>query len=142
MRFFAILAVVLLALASFGFKERAQAPVVSEGYSLERIEIASSSAARQHGLSGRTDVPQEYGLLFVFEEKGDYGFWMKDMKVSIDMLWLADDGTILGITDNVSPDTYPQAFHPPAPVRYVLETRAGEAARKGWGVGTKLSLPL
>lgn len=142
MKFFAIIAVVLLAFAAFSFKERAQAPATVEQYSLAQIEISDTPEKRQQGLSDRTDVPQDYGMLFIFPEAGDYGFWMKDMHVAIDMLWLADDGTIRGITANVSPDTYPNTFHPPVPVRYVLETKAGEAARKGWSVGTKLSLPL
>lgn len=147
MKFFAVIAVVVIALAVFSVREPAPAPTVAvvgeeQAYSLATIEVVRTPAERQQGLSNRADIPEDYGMLFVFEEEGDYGFWMKDMLVSIDMLWLADDGAIIGITADVSPDTYPQTFHPPSPVRYVLETRAGEAQRKGWSIGTKLSLPL
>jgi len=105
-------------------------------------EIVASAAARAQGLSGRTSVPPGYGMLFVFDQKDRYGFWMKDMLVSIDMIWLADDGTILAIEKNVSPETYPTPFYPPQPVRLVLETRPGEAEIQGWEVGTKIPLPL
>jgi len=105
------------------------------------FEIRDTEAERKQGLSGRTDVPSNYGMLFVFPEKTVPGFWMKDMHVSIDMIWLSDDGTILGIEDSVSPSTYPRTFVPPEPVRYVLETRAGEARAQGWTVGATVDLP-
>ncbi len=45
-----------------------------------RFEMADSPEERVQGLSGRRDVPSNYGLLFVFEEAGSPGFWMKDMQ--------------------------------------------------------------
>lgn len=111
-------------------------------YSLAHIEIADTPFAREQGLSGRTEISEDYGMLFIFPEKGDYGFWMKDMKVPIDVFWIADDGTIVGIEHELSPDTYPEAVYPPLPVRYVLETKAGTGAARGWVVGTTLALPL
>lgn len=107
-----------------------------------RFEIANTPALREQGLSGRAEVPSGYGMLFVFDQPGSYGFWMKDMLVPIDMIWLSDDGTILGIDEAVSPATYPTPFHPPQPVRLVLETKAGEARAQGWGIGTRIPLPL
>ena len=106
------------------------------------FEVVASPEAREQGLSGRADVPHGYGMLFVFDQPGNYGFWMKDMLVPIDIIWLNGDGTIVGIEDSVSPSTYPAPFFPPSPVKLVLETRAGEAKAQGWSVGTKLRLPL
>ncbi len=106
------------------------------------FEIADTTEKREQGLSGRTDIPHDYGMLFIFPKKGDYGFWMKDMKEPIDILWLDDNGEILKIDASVSPDTYPTAFHPPVPVRHVLEMRAGESALKGFFVGSRITLPL
>lgn len=107
-----------------------------------RFEIADSQEERVQGLSGRREVPANYGLLFVFEELGSPGFWMKDMHVSIDIIWLSEDGTILGIEEAVSPRTYPKAFYPPMPVKLVLETRAYEARAQGWEVGSRVPLPF
>lgn len=104
-------------------------------------EVRTTDAEHAKGLSGRLSVPENYGMLFVFAEKGKPGFWMKDMYVPIDMLWLADDGTIVGIEEAVSPDTYPTPFYPPEPVRFVLETRAWEAYRQGWDIGERIPLP-
>ena len=106
------------------------------------IEIVDTPASEAQGLSGRVNVPHDYGMLFVFPDDEAYGFWMKDMLVPLDMIWLSDKGEIVGIEDSVTPESYPHVFYPPEPVRYVLETRAGEARAQGWTVGTPLGLPV
>ena len=105
------------------------------------FEIVTSPEAQERGLGGRPRIPDNYGMLFVFTKKDRYGFWMKDMLTSIDIIWLADDRTIVKIDGEVDPSTYPKAYYPPEPVKYVIETRAGYAKLHGWGVGTKVSLP-
>jgi uncharacterized membrane protein (UPF0127 family) len=107
-----------------------------------KFEVVSTEAAQERGLGGRTSIPENYGMLFVFKQSSRVGFWMKDMQVPIDIVWLSDNGTIIGIEDSLSPDTYPQAFYPAQPVKLVLETKAGEMRRRGWSVGTKIPLPL
>jgi uncharacterized membrane protein (UPF0127 family) len=106
-----------------------------------QFEIANTTEARTHGLSGRTEVPENYGMLFVFDFDLTPTFWMKDMFVPIDILWITKEGEIVGIEKAVEPSTYPKTFSPSAPIRYVLETRAGEAERQGWEVGTRIWLP-
>lgn len=107
-----------------------------------KFEIVTTTAAQERGLGGRTDIAENYAMLFVFPSDQRIGFWMKDMLTSIDMIWLSDNGTVLGIEDNVAANSYPKIFYPPQPVKYVLETRAGEAHRQGWSIGTKIQLPL
>lgn len=106
-----------------------------------QFEVVSTPEARAQGLSGRTDIPENYGMLFVFEFPARHEFWMKDMLEPIDIIWLDETGTIMGIEGNISPATYPKTFSPQEPVRYVLETRSGEAQTQGWSVGTKIPLP-
>jgi len=86
-----------------------------------RVRIADSLAERAQGLSGTTALAPDEGMLFVFERAGMYGFWMKDMYYPIDIIWLNDELRPVGITKNISPDTFPTVFYPPVPVRYVLE---------------------
>lgn len=137
-----------LGACSIGFlllQQTALAPTPSADIQEQKtmtIEIANTDAARTLGLSGRKEVPDNYGMLFVFDSADTYGFWMKDMYVSIDIIWLGDDGTIVGIEDSVTPESYPTTFYAPEPVRYVLETRAGYARDQGWIVGTKVPLVL
>jgi hypothetical protein len=72
-------------------------------------------------------------MLFVFDTPGRYGFWMKNMKFSIDILWLDSEETVVHIAENVPPcqdDTCP-VLMPPSDARYVLEIPSGEAAKSG-----------
>lgn len=119
--------------------EEGPAPVENLSTGIE-VEIADSPDEQARGLSGRTEIPHGYGMLFVFEEEGIYHFWMKDMLTSIDIIWLREDGTILAIEHDVSPSTFPRTFAPPEPVRYVLETAVGEAERQGWDLDSSISI--
>ena len=102
--------------------------------------VVETPAERQRGLSGREGLAPDEGMLFIFPADGEYGFWMKDMRFSIDILWLAAEGTIVSITENVSPDTYPQSFEPTQQARYVLELPAGYAAAHSVEVGDWVQL--
>lgn len=100
-----------------------------------RVLLADTPETRQIGLGGRDRLAQDEGMLFIFPEDGTYAFWMKDMRFSIDILWLSApdrlsrDGsataTVVHIAPDVSPDTYPQDFMSTKPARYVLELPAG-----------------
>lgn len=105
-------------------------------------EVVTTPEAQARGLGGRATIPHGYGMLFVFPSAERYGFWMKDMLAPIDIIWLSDDGTVLGIEHEVSPDTYPAVFYASSPVRYVLETRAGEARSTGLVAGSRIALPV
>jgi uncharacterized protein len=104
-------------------------------------EVVTTPEAQELGLGGRTEVPHNYGMLFVFSKAAEYTFWMKDMLVPIDILWLSDKGTVLKIDANVATSTYPAMYAPPEPVRLVLEMRAGEARVKGIRVGSRVAIP-
>ena len=98
-------------------------------------EVVDTPSSRQQGLSGRESLPAGRGMLFIFDEPGSWGIWMKDMRFSIDILWAREDGTISTIARNVSPDTYPTVFSPKTPdALYVLELPAGAAANIAEGL--------
>ena len=99
------------------------------------IEVANTDAERMQGLSGRNGLEENEGLLFVFDNEGYYGFWMKDMKFPIDMVWLDKNKQIIYIENNVSPATYPQVFNPPTPSLYVLEVSAGFLSKNNIKIG-------
>lgn len=94
-----------------------------------RTDMADTPAKRQQGLSGRETLERDEAMLFVFEEDGYHAFWMKDMKFSIDMIWLDESMAIVHIERNVSPSSYPNTYKSPEPARYVLEVQAGTADR-------------
>jgi len=91
-----------------------------------KVEIADNDIERAKGLSGREFLAQGHGILFIFPQPGVYGFWMKDMNFSIDIVWLDEDLKVVGIEQNVGPETFPQTFYPPVHIKYVVEVNAGE----------------
>lgn len=93
------------------------------------LEIADSANERKVGLSGRNQMPEYHGMLFVFDYAGKYCFWMKDMHFSIDILWLNDRKQVIDQVDSVSPGSYPELFCPKATASYVLEVNAGLSKR-------------
>lgn len=100
---------------------------LSVGEQVFMIEIADDVAERTQGLSGREFLPNNTGLLFVFENPGVQRFWMKDMNFPIDIIWVDADLRVVDVTRNAQPDSFPQTFSPTTPVLYVLEVNAGEA---------------
>jgi hypothetical protein len=77
-------------------------------------------------------------MLFLFEKPGTYRFWMKGMRFPIDIVWIRDD-EVVGIEHNVPlPAAIPQTYTPPVPVAVVLELPAGDAARRGIEIGSRV----
>ncbi len=109
---------------------RNQADVAGIAGQQFNIERADTDALRQKGLSARDSIGARDTMLFVFDNPAQRCFWMKDMKFSIDMVWLDAAKQIVAIEHNVSPNTYPQNFcHDNA--QYVLEFAAGTAKALG-----------
>jgi len=99
-----------------------------------QAELALSPAQWQQGLSGRKKLEENKGMLFVFPESSYQTFWMKDMRFSIDIIWIDENFQIVGIEKNVPPcrtseDKCP-LYSSPLPVKYVLETKAGKAEKE------------
>lgn len=137
-------AVVLLAIGIYFYKTFPSLPVLQptaevNGVSLT-LELATTTAAREKGLSGRENVPEGYGMLFVFNASHRYGIWMKDMLVPIDIFWLDEEGRVVSFITDADPSSYPHVFYPTAPARYVLETAAGFARAHAVATGTALLL--
>lgn len=112
-------------------------PSVTIGGVPVMVEIATTSAAVQKGLSGRASLGQDQGMLFIFSQPDRYRFWMPDMRFPIDIIWIADD-KVAEIDENVSnrfDPANPVFFAPSVPVRHVLEVNAGFSKKYGIAAG-------
>jgi len=105
------------------------------------VEVASTSEARTLGLSGRDDLGGVLGLLMVFNEPGYHGIWMKDMRFSIDVIWISEDLRVIDITRRLLPESYPRIYEPAKPAKYVLETKPDLVDAYGISVGDEVTLP-
>lgn len=102
------------------------------------LTVVATSEARTRGLGGQESLLEDTAMLFVFDDLDKYGIWMKDMKFSIDILWLDDKGRIVHIEKSVSPDTYPKVFFPPEKSLFIIEANAGFAQKNKLVVGNIL----
>lgn len=106
------------------------------------IEVAADDASREHGLMDRTEMAADHGMLFVFDDDAMRAFWMKNTKISLDMLFFDGDKKLVSIQHNVPPcvsDPCP-AYSSGAPARYVLELNAGESEKIGLSSGDPIEI--
>ncbi len=101
--------------------------------------IAATAQDQSRGLGLRDSMPGNEGMLFPFRDPGSYGFWMKDMRFPLDMVWVDQNKAVIGVTPDIPPDSYPNTFFPSRPISYVLELNAGQAIKYGIATGTKLT---
>jgi uncharacterized membrane protein (UPF0127 family) len=124
--------------------EASQLPVSTIVNSLgERIpvqaEIANTDAERQMGLSGRTTLAEDAGMLFIFDQEQPLSFWMKDTLIPLSIAYISADGRIVDIQDMQPLDETP---HPSAePAQYALEVNQGFFTKRGVAVGDTVELP-
>jgi uncharacterized membrane protein (UPF0127 family) len=94
-----------------------------------QVELATTPQQRQRGLMGRTHLPADSGMLFVFEEPGRHCFWMRDTPLPLSIAFIDPSGLIADLAD-MQPRS--EALHcPSADIRYALEVRQGEFQRRG-----------
>lgn len=100
------------------------------------VALADTSQEREQGLSGTSPLSDTEGMLFIFDNDAQHSFWMKDMNYAIDIIWFSAEQRIVHIEKAVSPDTFPSAFTPPTPARYVLEVPAGFSEAHSLTIGS------
>ena len=115
---------------------------VNIGSGRVEVDLAITERARVVGLSGRENLAEDRGLLFIFDKPGKYSFWMKDMNFPIDIIWLApsedgdnDEMKIVFIKENALPSDYPETYMPDKDALYILEVAAGYSIKNNLKVG-------
>lgn len=110
-----------------------------------KVEIADTDEERAKGLSGRGNLAENTGMLFVFSPPDASPiFWMKDTIIPLDIIWI-NDGKVVKIDANVQPpkEGTPDSQltkYAASPVDYVLEVPAGYAAIHTLQVGDPVNL--
>ena len=104
-----------------------------------RVEVADNPAAWERGLMFRTSMPEDAGMLFVFQTDVSYGFWMQNTLIPLSVAFIADDGRIVDILD-MQPQTE-DVHQPSGSYRYALEANQGFFERAGLKVGDRVELP-
>lgn len=98
------------------------------------VEIAATPETRARGLMYRRAMADDHGMLFDMGGVGQAAFWMENTFISLDIVFIGADGRVV----NVAADAKPMSkalITSDGPVRWVLELKAGTAARIGLAPG-------
>ncbi len=99
------------------------------GMHLIRAEVADRDATRSLGLMHRTSLPQNGGMLFVFDQDAIHCMWMKNTLIPLSVAFLDARGAIINIAD-MQPHSE-QSHCATRPARYALEMTQGWFAQRG-----------
>lgn len=105
------------------------------------LEIVKTPEALKRGLMGRSHVPPQTGMLFLFPKAQRPCFWMKETVVPLDLLFLNNKGQIVELKEGLQPHSLRHhcARHP---VKAALEVPAGTVQRFRIRLGMKVkSIP-
>jgi uncharacterized membrane protein (UPF0127 family) len=103
-------------------------------------EIVRSPHDTMRGLMYRTSLADDRGMLFDLGDKVDHSFWMRNTCIPLDLLYIDEDGLIVGIVEN-APTLNDEPRSVGCPSLYVLEVNAGWSRRHGVEAGQFVRLP-
>ena len=122
----------------FPFKKNPTAMINGHTFNLL---IASSRKEKEIGLSEKKSLPENQGMIFPFGKLDYYSFWMKDMKISIDIIYI-DNDTIVTILSNIKPPANPTdnltIYNSTSPADKVLEINSGLSEKYNFKKGDKI----
>lgn len=120
-----------------------RSPEVKIGNETFKVEVADSESEKQIGLSEKTSLQDNEGMLFVFNSPDYYSFWMKEMDFPIDIIYINGD-KVTSVVKNAQPPTSNSTelpiFRPEEPSDRVLEINAGLADKYNIQKGTTVKI--
>jgi len=108
-----------------------------------KVEIADTNEKRALGLSLRKYLGDYEGMYFVFEQNTNTSFWMRDMLIPLDIIFIDETGFIVDIKESQQPCTSscPYIFSS-STYRYVLEVNSGFCSTNGVKIGNRVLVNL
>ncbi|GAC1354436.1 MAG: hypothetical protein NVSMB47_07750 [Polyangiales bacterium] len=103
------------------------------------VEIAASEAAQERGLMFRTSLADDAAMVFTFADPHHAVFWMKNTCIALDMVFVSDTDTVIGVVTAPPLDESPREV--PGFSKYVVELAAGVADKRGIAIGSKFVPP-
>ena len=119
-------------------------PSVEIGGKQFKVEIADTQEKQALGLMFRDEMPADHGMLFIFPNEAPRSFWMKNCRISLDILYFDKDLKMVSASRDTPPcrvsrcPSYPSK----AAAMYVLELNAGMADKLGIGPGDAMTIAL
>ncbi len=105
-----------------------------------KVWIADTDQSRERGLMFVRALPAGHGMLFLFEQPRIAAFWMKNTYLSLDIVFIDQDGIVVNVANRTKPLSL-APIQSIAPVTGVLELVAGTASRIGLSAGDRVLHP-
>lgn len=108
------------------------------------VQIADEPAEQATGLMHVTEMPVDGGMLFLFPEAAPRSFWTMNTLLSLDMVFVAEDGTIVNIEERTrpfDPSRGPETHRSTGPATAVLEINGGVSQLLGIAAGDRVVHP-
>lgn len=111
-----------------GFFLLKKTPTITINNQTFELIVADSQKEREVGLSETKSLPENQGMIFIFDKPDYYSFWMKNMTIPIDIIYI-NNGKIVTIHKNAQPPISqtesPIIYSPLEPSDKVLEIQSG-----------------
>lgn len=122
-----------LPVVDVSFPEAAGAPAV-------KAELAKTPHDIERGLMYRKAMADDHGMLFRLDGRRVHTFWMHNTCIPLDIMFLDDDGTLVGVAE-AAPTLDDDVRSVPCPSSWVLEVNAGWTRKHGVAPGQKMTIP-
>ena len=93
-----------------------------------KVQVAETDEEKQKGLQGVTSLPEDEGMLFVFEEPDEISFWMKDTKIPLDVIFIDEDLQVISVQQGIPEN---EEFMTENNVNFVLEVNQNSGIKVG-----------
>jgi hypothetical protein len=103
------------------------------------LEVADRTDSRTYGLMRRDSMPADHGMIFVFGEEEPRGFWMKNTRIPLDIVFIDHTGKVVSVKQMKAFDLNTTPSDGPA--QYAIELNLGAASAAGVTPGMNLTLP-
>lgn len=93
-----------------------------------KVEIADTPEKQEKGLMGRKSLPEDQGMLFIYDEPQDLSYWMKNTLISLDIIFIDDDMEVVSVKQGQPMSEEPITEND---VQYVLEVNSNSGIEEG-----------
>lgn len=102
--------------------------IIEIGGKQYKVELAETETEKEEGLQGIKDLPDDQGMLFVYDKPQTVGFWMKDTLIPLDIIFIDEDQEVISIYQGKPED---KTIVEEDDVKYVLEVNQNSGIEEG-----------
>ena len=103
------------------------------------LEVANDDESRTRGLMRRDSMPQDHGMIFVFAQPQKRGFWMRNTRIPLDIVYITTDGKVDSVKQ-MQPYVE-KTVSSEGEVKWAVELNQGQGAVAGIKAGDVVEIP-